>query len=84
MGFGMGVVAVPATLLFVGKVPGGFQLGDDPLCGALGDTDTFSETTKPDSRYLYDGDEDTGVVGEKSLFFYLSRPSSAVPRGGDI
>ncbi len=42
------------------------KVGEDPLGGALGDPDLFSNIAKPDVRSAGDAEEDLGVVGEEA------------------
>ena len=41
------------------------KVGEDPLGGALGDPDLFSDVAEPDVRSAGDAEEDLGVVGEE-------------------
>lgn len=41
------------------------KVGEDPLRGALGDLDLFSDVAEPDIRSARDTKEDLGVVGEE-------------------
>jgi len=41
------------------------KVGEDPLGGALGDPDLFSDVAEPDVRSASDAEKDLGVVGEE-------------------
>lgn len=58
-------VPIPATLPDPFDVPAPFQIGNDPLDGALGDADHARDIAHPHLGLLRDAQEDMGVVGEK-------------------
>lgn len=63
--FGMDLVAIPPADSFMRKVAGLLELGDNPLCCALGDRNLFCHITQAHIRVLGDAKQHMGVVREE-------------------
>ena len=59
-------VAVAATVARALDVSGLDEVGEDALCGSLGDPDLFGDVSKPDVWGAGDAEEHLGVVGEEA------------------
>ena len=59
-------VAVAATVALALDVSGLDQVGEDALCGSLGDPDLLGNVAKPDVWRAGDADEHLRVVGEEA------------------
>ena len=59
------LVPVPATLAGPQQKPFPLQVRDDPLDGALGDSDAAGHVPQPDVRFRGDHGQDARVVGEE-------------------
>jgi hypothetical protein len=58
-------VAVAATFALALDEPRLDEVGDDALCGSLGDPDLLGNVSKPDVRHAGDAEEHLGVVREE-------------------
>jgi len=58
-------VAVTATFALALDEPRFDEVGDDALCGSLGDPDLLGYVAKPDVRHAGDAEEHLGVVREE-------------------
>lgn len=58
-------ILVSAAVALSVDEPGLNKVGEDPLGGALGDPDLFSDVAEPDVRSASDAEKDLGVVGEE-------------------
>ena len=59
-------VAVAATVARALDVSRLDEVGEDPLCGSLGDPDLFGDVSKPDVWGAGDAEEHLSVVGEEA------------------
>ncbi len=72
---GSDLVAIPAAMANPLKVPCFFQVGDNPLDGALRDACEMSDISHPHLRLPRDAQEDVCMVGEKRPGRLSRRPS---------
>jgi hypothetical protein len=59
-------VAVAATVALAVDVSRLDEVGEDALCGSLGDPDLLGDVAKPDVRCAGDAEEHLRVVGEEA------------------
>src|SRR2546429_9480493 len=62
---GLDRVVVAAAVALARDVPGGGEVADDAMGGALGDPDRLADLAQADAGILGDAQQDLGVVGEK-------------------